>query len=329
MNPLARVGRLILAMPGIGLLALFSIVPLVLLVVDAVNAPTGLGFDQFARVVENPQYLERLAFTLGMAFVVTVVSIAISWPVAWTIGRHVGERNRPVLLALVIIPFLTSQLLLIYAMMVLLGAKGPLMAPLESLGLAAEGASILYTPWATLVMFVYESISVIVIVLYTAAERIDPRLLAASRTLGAGQVRTFFTVIVPASATQLIAAVGITFVATAGAFAESAVLGGPEGTLFGNIIADRISGGGDDGVTAALAVVLLVASLAVVVVLALLITRVSRPLRPLTDLDTASAPDSARSGRPGRSGQPGRSGRPGPASVRRSRSIPTAAEVLT
>lgn len=281
MRAAAVAGRLALAAPGIGLLALFSVVPLVLLVLDSVNEQAGLGFDQFSRIVADPTYLGRLAFTLGVAFAVTVVSIAISWPAAWTIGRYVTERFRPAMLALVIIPFLTSQLLLIYAMMVLIGANGPLMGPLESLGLAPDGASILYTPWATAVMFVYESISVIVIVLYTAAERIDARLLAASRSLGAGRMRTFFNVIVPASAPQLIASVGITFVATAGAFAESAVLGGPAGTLFGNIIANRITGGADAGVTAALAVVLLASSLAVVIVLALIIIRVARPLHPV------------------------------------------------
>ncbi len=278
----ALAGSVLLAGPGVILLALFSVVPLVMLLFEAFGSDQrALGLDQFARITENPQYMWLLLRTLGTALLVTVVSIAISWPVAWTIGQHVGERSRPALLALVIIPFLTSQLLLIYAMMVLLGAGGPLMAPLEALGLAERGDSILYTPWATVVMFVYESISVIVIVLFTAAERIDVRLLAASRSLGAGRVRTFFTVIFPATAVPLMAATGITFVATAGAFAESSVLGGPNGTLFGNVIAGRISGGAAEGPTAALSVVLLVASLLVVLVLAGLIRRLARPLRPL------------------------------------------------
>lgn len=278
----ARAGSVLLAGPGIALLALFSVVPLGMLLVEAFTSDRqALGLDQFARIAQNPQYAWLLLRTLGTALLVTVVSVAVSWPVAWTIGQHVRERSRPAMLALVIIPFLTSQLLLIYAMMVLLGAGGPLMAPLEAMGLAGRGDSILYTPWATIVMFVYESISVIVIVLFTASERIDTRLLAASRSLGAGRLRTFFTVILPATSVPLIAATGITFVATAGAFAEPAVLGGPNGTLFGNVIADRISGGAAEGPTAALSVLLLVASLLVVLLLAGLIRRLGRPLRSL------------------------------------------------
>lgn len=278
----ALLGNAALAAPGVVLLALFSVIPLILLLIQAFHSDQQmLGFAQFARVVESPQYLWLLARTLGIALLVTVVSIAVSWPVAWAIGQHVRERSRPTMLALVIIPFLTSQLLLIYAMMVLLGAGGPLMAPLEAIGLVERGGSILYTPLATIVMFVYESISVIVIVLYTAAERVDIRLLAAARSLGAGRVRTFFTVILPASAAPLTAAVGITFVATAGAFAESSVLGGPDGTLFGNVIADRISGGAAEGPTAALSVLLLAASLLVVLVLAWAIRRAVQPLSPL------------------------------------------------
>lgn len=281
---------LAVASPGILLLAVFSIVPLVILIVQGfISSQGALSLDAFHSVVTNVQYTTLLLRSLGTALIVTVISVGISWPVAWVIARHVRPESRNLLLALIIIPFLTSQILLIYAMLVLLGAGGPLMTLLSSIGVASAQSSIVYTPWATVVMFVYESISVIVLVLYAASERIDGRLIAASRSLGAGRVRTFMNVVWPASSTSLIAATSITFVATAGAFAEPAILGGPHGTLIGNVIADRMTGGASGNVTAALALVLLVASLVCVALIALVISRLARPLRPSHRTRGASA----------------------------------------
>ena len=285
------VAGLAVAVPALALLLLFSLVPLLLLIVQSVTADgTGPGTAAFRSVFGNDVYRSLLWRSLATALPVTVVSVAVAWPVAWTIARHVRVERRNLLLAVVIVPFLTSQLLLIYAMVVLLSAGGPLMTGLVGLGLTEPGTTLLYTPWATSLMFVYESISVIVLILYAATERIDDRLLAASRSLGAGPVRTFLEVVWPHSSTALVSAVSITFVATAGAFAEAAVLGGPDGALIGNVIADRLRQGADEDTTAALAVVLLAASLLVVAALALVIGRIGHPLRPLATTGRRDTP---------------------------------------
>lgn len=275
----ARSAAGILAIPGLVLLAVFSLAPFILLIVQSFGSAgsAALSLESFSNVLGNPQYLGLLVRSLSISLLVTVLSIGVAWPVAWAIAKHVSPRHQSTLLALVIVPVLTSQLLLIYGMLVLLSAGGPLMSFLATLHLASASDSIVYTPLATIVMFVYESISVIVLVLFIAAERIDDRLLAASRSLGGGTVRTFFTVIWPASSTALISAVSITFVATAGAFAEASILGGPNGSMLGNVIADRIENGGDEHVTAALAVVLLVSSLIAVALLAVVIRRIATP----------------------------------------------------
>jgi spermidine/putrescine transport system permease protein len=267
-----------LGAPGLLMLAALCLAPLVLLILKSLSETSGgLGLGTLADVASDAQYQRLLGRSLETALLVTLVSLALAWPVAWGLARHVGKSTRSLLLTLIMVPTLTSQLLLIYSMLVLLGAEGPLMTTLDQLGLADAQSSILYTPWATRLMLVYESIPVIILILTVSFERLDDAQLAASRSLGAGAIRTFLSVIWPACSVALTSAVSITFVATAGAFAEAAVLGGPHGSLLGNALADRLRSGAAANVSASLAVVLLVASLACVAVMAVLINRVGRP----------------------------------------------------
>jgi ABC-type spermidine/putrescine transport system permease subunit I len=262
------------ALPGALVIALYLIWPVVILFGQALmDAATGrVDGDAFVAVLTNESYLRLIGRSLTMATAVTLLSVAISWPAAWALARYVTEKRRYSLLAVVIIPFLTSQLLLIYAVLVLLGAGGPLMWLLVEWGLQETGSTILYTATATFIMFVYESVSFIILILFPAAERISANHLNAMRSLGASGTRQFFDLVLPLSHTSLMTAISITFVATAGAFAESAILGGANGALIGNIIADRIRNGAEPAVTSALAVTLLVIGILGVVVFRALTT---------------------------------------------------------
>ncbi len=224
---------LALASPSFLLLGGLSLAPLGLLFVRSVTSSNGSSFDLEAMqtVLTNQQYRTLMGRSLSTALLVTIVSAAIAWPVAWAIAKVIQPKRRTFVLALIMVPFLTSQLLLI---------------------------------------------------LFVASERIDEDLLAASRSMGASRIKSFMTVIWAGSSTALTSAAGITFVATAGAFAESAVLGGPRGALIGNVIADRLQTGGRADVSAALAVVLLVLSLICVGILAVVIRRLAHPLRRIS-----------------------------------------------
>src|SRR5215218_2042360 len=112
--------RAVLGAPGIAILALFAVAPMVALLVTAFRTDAGeVSFDNLAKVLGSATYLELLARTIGVALLVTVVSIAIGWPAAWALARHTPARLRMLVLSLAIIPYITSQILLIYAFMTL------------------------------------------------------------------------------------------------------------------------------------------------------------------------------------------------------------------
>lgn len=251
--------------PGGILLVLFALLPLIaLVIIGFTNGSGGFTFENFAQMFASPVYMSLLGRTLLIAFCVTVVSIALAWPAAWALARYTGPKAKPLILGFVIIPYITSQLLLIYGFVSLVQAGGPVMSLLSAIGVADPQASIMYTPAANILMLVQESIPTAILVMYSASEQINGSVLEASRTLGASKGFVFTRVIWPLSTAMIGVNFALTFVQTVGAFAEPAILGGPSGQMLGNTISAQLSAGVHQQFAVAMSLVLLVASLVVV-----------------------------------------------------------------
>ncbi len=85
------------------------------------------------------------------------------------------------MLVFVMIPFWTNFLVRNYAWRVILGNDGPLMNTTEFLGLGS--VELLFTQTAVVLGLVYGYLPFMILPLYAAIERIDRRLLEASRDL--------------------------------------------------------------------------------------------------------------------------------------------------
>lgn len=252
--------------PATLLLGLLVIMPLCMLVWFSFSTNDGRPtLQNFADLIDNEVYLRVLGRSLVFSLAATLVSIAVGWPAAWALARYVPARWRPALLASTIVPFLTSYLLLIYGMYVLLSPGGPLSQLLMALGVSPEASSLLYSPGATFLMIINESLGFIVIIMFVACERIDERLIEAAQSLGGNRWTVFKTVVWPLSERSLIIAFVITFVPAAGLFVESQILGGPDNVLFGNLINEEIATFGDLNSGAMLSLTLLAAIMIVVI----------------------------------------------------------------
>ncbi len=178
-----------------------------------------------------------------------------------------GKVRNLVLLA-IIIPYLTSYLLLIYSIFVILGPGSPLMILLSLLGVTAPDASILYSQAATLVMLVYENLPLMIFVLFSGMQRVDATLLAAAGSLGASRWARLRHIIFPLAAPSLVSGIIMVFVPMGGAFVEPVILGGPHGSLLGNVIADQMTRADDPSFGSVLSILLLLGMLAITAALA-------------------------------------------------------------
>lgn len=251
------------AVPAAALLGLLVLAPMLMLVYQSFSGPDGHFpvLTTYARLFRTDLYWHVLLKSIAFALEVTFVTLLVGWPAAWAMARHVPKHWQASLVAALIVPFLTSYLLLIYGMFVMLAPGGPLPSLLGALGLTSPATSILYTPAATFVMLVNESLSFAMIVLYLAGLSVRGDLIEAAESLGGGRWVVFRSVILPSCSTSLITAFILTFIPTAGVFAESQILGGPNNHLLGNIINDQINMMGDLRFGAALSLLLLIAIL--------------------------------------------------------------------
>lgn len=255
----------LLLLPAAAVLALMVIIPLAVLVwfsfaPDGAAAP--LSLDSYVRLFGTPLYLHLAVKTLVTAGAASLLTAALAWSPAWVLSRLPGRTRNLILLAIVI-PYLTSYLLLIYSIFVILAPGSPLMQALRLVGLAEPGASILYSQPATLVMLVYENLPLMIFVLFSGMQRVDADMLAAAGSLGATRWKRMRHIVFPLAAPSLVSALIMVFVPMGGAFVESAILGGPNGLLLGNVIADQMTRADDPSFGSALSIMLLLGILVV------------------------------------------------------------------
>ena len=193
---------------------------------------SGWNLDSYARISE-PIVRDVLFRSVWLAFITTVICLVIAYPFAYFLStRRVAVRN--VMLVFVMIPFWTNFLVRNFAWRVILGNDGPLTNATEFVGLGS--AEPLFTQTAVVLGLVYGYLPFMILPLYAAIERIDRRLLEASRDLYGTGLQSFRHVLFPLSMPGVIAGSILVFVPSLGAYVTPEILGGAKTTLLGSYI---------------------------------------------------------------------------------------------
>ncbi len=219
------------------------------------NVLLSLTTDNYLRMVA-PVYVKSLLLSLRLAFLTATSCALLGYPLAYFIAKT-SPKVRTWLLILIIAPFWTNALIRIYGWKILFIANGPLNSILLSLGLIEKPLRLLYTEKAVLVGMIYAMIPFFVLPVYSGIERLDNSIVEASRDLGAGPVRAFFTVTLPMTMPSVLAALVLTFIPSIGLFFISDLLGGSNTMLWGNVIQNELLKSRDLPFASALSVVLL------------------------------------------------------------------------
>lgn len=250
--------------PSIAMLLCLTVIPLLMLLVFsfmnrnifAGQAWPGWTFNNITRMIESDTFWRLLGKSLLMALEVTLICIVAAYPSAWAIAKVVRPKNRNAFMMMVILPFFTSQLLLIYSMMNLIQSGGLLLTALEALGIQVE--TWLYTNKATILILTYEYLPYMILCLYSSLESIGDNLVQASLILGANKWKTFTNIVFPMSVPGLLSGILLVFVPVAGSFMEPGLVGGANGAMVGSMIDTQYSGSLNMGYGAALSCTLLI-----------------------------------------------------------------------
>lgn len=250
-----RLAGWLLLLPAALLLAAFFLVPLGLMVQTSLRD----GMETYQDIFVSPVYRLVLWNTVRTAVLTTLFCLLLAYPYAYVLIR-VGPRTRLVMLGLVLLPFWTSLLVRSFAWVGLLQDSGMINSILVSLGLIEEPLSLIRTPLGVLIGMVHVLLPYMVLPLVTTMGGIDPSVLRAAGSLGAGPFKRFGRVFLPLSVPGIISGSILVFVLSLGFYITPALLGDARDAMIGETIVQEVTRYGP--VTAsALGLVLLVGTL--------------------------------------------------------------------
>lgn len=220
-----------------------------------------LNLNNYVTLFSKPVYLDVLFRTMRIAASVTLCSLLLGYPLAYYLSFHSGAR-KDLLYQLVIVPLWVSYLVRGYAWKTILGSEGVLNGFLQYLHLTHEPvASLLYSPFAVVLMLTHIYTPFVFLPIYAALEHIPRPLVEASQDLGGGSAQTFLRVILPLSLPGLLAGATFAFVLSLGDFLAPLLVGGPSGTMIANVVQSLFGAAFDWPLGAAISVCILLITL--------------------------------------------------------------------
>lgn len=256
--------------PGGLWLILFFVVPLVTTASVALQEGSlGTGYRLTFNFGIFPEAVGRwetqLLRSLQFGLIVTVLTMLIGYPMAYTIAFR-GGRYKTILLLLVIMPFFTSFIIRTIAWKFILADQGFVLGTLKDLGLLEPGFRLLATPVAVISGITYNFLPFVVLPLYVALERIDPRLIEAATDLYASRLQAFLRVTLPLSIPGVFAASVLSFIPAVGDYLNAELLGSRSETMIGNVIQRLYLVNNDYPQAAALSLILMLGILVSVII---------------------------------------------------------------
>lgn len=164
---------------------------------------------------------QTFRLTLQLAFTVSALLVIIGLPIAYWIAFS-NWRWKFFVEAVVALPVVLPPTVLGFYLLVALGPH----SPLGRLCIALTGHTLAFTFTGLVIGSIVYSLPFAVQPFAASFAAIDRKLIAASATLGASSVRTFFRVIAPLSIPGLISGAALSFAHTMGEFGVVLMVGG-------------------------------------------------------------------------------------------------------
>ncbi len=164
---------------------------------------------------------QALWLTTRLAVLVAVVLIVLGLPIAYWIA-YSRWRWKFLVEAVVALPIVLPPTVLGFYVLVALGSHSPLGRWWQGL----TGHTLAFTFEGLVIGSILYSLPFAVQPFSAAFASVDSRLIAASSTLGASKLRTFFRVILPLSVPGVVTGVALSFAHTMGEFGVVLMVGG-------------------------------------------------------------------------------------------------------
>ncbi len=241
------------AAPHILWAVMFIVFPMIFVLYFAFTDANG-SFS-FSNIASLSQYGNVFVLSIAFALIATVVCLLIGYPLAYFMSKQ-SPRAQKILMVLVMLPMWCNLLIRTYALMALLDNGGLLNSLLESLGL--DKLSIVGTNFGVILGMIYDFLPYMVLPIFTAMTKLDPKYIEASHDLGCNSWQTMTRVIMPLTASGVISGITMVFVPSISTFYISQKLGAGKIDLVGDTIERLFQNPSTYNVGAAISLVMMV-----------------------------------------------------------------------
>ncbi|MGC5325940.1 ABC transporter permease [Brevibacillus sp. SYSU BS000544] len=221
----------------------------------------GFTLEYLKETLTDTLYLKVLWLTVKTAFLVTIATLVIGYPIAYLLVVIESERWKKIILGTVMITLWISLLVRTFAWTVILQEHGVVNEALLAIGIIKEPLKLLYNTTGVVIGMTHILLPYMVLSLHSVMERIDQRLMQAAQGLGARPSRAFFQVFFPLSLPGVMSGSLITFVLGLGYFITPALLGGQGNMMISKLIQENIQSTLNWNLASSLSLVLLVTTL--------------------------------------------------------------------
>src|SRR5215475_8185483 len=201
---------------GFGLFVAVAVVTLAFLTLPIVGIFVHTSPGKLLDQLSNPVVKDAFVVSLNAQ----VLILLFGTPTAYLLATR-RFPGHALAITLVELPLVLPPAVAGVGLLVALGSQGLLGSSLD-----AFGVSLPFTQSAVTVAVAYVASPLYIRQAIASFEATDPRLTAASRTLGAGPVRTFFRVVLPLARGGLIAGLALSFARGLGEFGATIMFAG-------------------------------------------------------------------------------------------------------
>lgn len=211
-------------LPGFGLSLGFTVTYLSLLVLIPLGAlffrPADMGWEKFVAAVTAPRVLAAYATSLSTAAIASACNFGVGFVVAWTLVRY-RFPWRPLLDALVDIPFALPTAVAGIALATLFGPEGWIGAALHKLGI-----TVINNRTGIVLAMIFIGFPFVVRTVQPVLAELANELEEAAHSLGANRWQTFRRILFPAVLPALLTGFTLSFARCIGEYGSVIFIAG-------------------------------------------------------------------------------------------------------
>lgn len=235
-----------LGIPYQSVIAILIIIPIFLMLIYSFQSRESsqtftliFTLDNYLRFINEPIFVGLMAESIGLAFIATIVSLLIGYPLAYMIARS-NAKAKTLLILLITAPMWINMLLRTKALEQVILMIAP---------------NLIGTNLAIIIGMTYVYLPFMVLPIYTVLSKIDISLYESASDLGANKLQTLIKVIIPLSISGVLSGIMMVFLPSATTLVVPKYLGAGR-FLIGNLIENAMISQGDFGYGSSIALLM-------------------------------------------------------------------------